>query len=138
MDLNFYVNRMVADRRGGVLCTEEETLMPTADDLGVALCELDARSRTLICLYGQDGIDLTIGGGAGQYVVFASNADEQFWNLVNQAATDDSGVVLLNAGGQEGDFPARQVVTQPQALQAAQTFLQTGALDDSLCWERQE
>lgn len=138
MDLNFYVNRMVADRWNGVRCTEDETLMPTAEVLGAALRELDARSRTLICLYGQDGTDLTIGGGAGQYVVFASTAEEQFWNLVNQAMAPDSGVVLLNTGGQEGDFPARQVVTQPQALQAAQTFLQTGALDDSLCWERQE
>ena len=132
-----YVNRMVADKWTGVLCYEDETLTPTADDVNQAVQALDAKTRTLVSLYGRDGAHLTIGGGTGQYVVYASSSDEQLWNLVADTGEAQSGVVMLNAGGQEGDFPARQVIAKPQALQAAQTFLQTGALDSSLRWERQ-
>ncbi|WP_431045594.1 Imm1 family immunity protein [Roseateles sp. L2-2] len=64
--------------------------------------------------------------------------DGQSWNLVDDSKDHVHEVVLLNAGGQEGDFPLRQVIDQLQTLQAAQTFLRTGELDAFLNWEQQE
>lgn len=135
--MDAYVSRMTADKWTGVLCGEDETLMPTIEDVGQAVRALDAETRTLVSLYGRGGAHLTIGGGAGQYILYVSTSDAQLWNLVADAKEGKSGVVMLNAGGQKGDFPARQVLAQPQVLQAAQAFLQTGALDSSLRWERQ-
>ncbi|MBC7701784.1 Imm1 family immunity protein [Aquabacterium sp.] len=131
-----YVNRMISDSWTGIFCDENETSMPTAEDIERAVQKLDAKTRTIVSLYGVDGAYLTIGGGAGQYIVYASASDEQLWNLVVDVDENQSGFVLLNAGGQEGDFPVRQVVAKAHAIQAARTFFRAGELDSSLNWEK--
>ena len=133
--MDTYLDRAVADRWAGVLCVEDEIGTPTIDDVEQFIEALDAKSRTLVSLYGRDGAYLSLGGGEGQYVVYVSASDELLWNLLAEAS-QRSGIVLLNAGGQEGDFPARQVVDKRQALQAARVFVRTGQLDSSQRWEK--
>src|SRR5689334_10277951 len=106
--MNTFVNRMTIDRWNGTFCTEDEIRAPSITDIDQIIDKLDAKSRTLACLYGQDGSCLCIGGGAGRYVVYASNKSE-FWNLLVNGP-EEKGVIMVNAGGQEGDFPARQVI----------------------------
>ena len=134
--MHTFVDRVVADRWSGLLCDESEIHAPTVDDLVRVIEELDAKTQTLVSLYGKEGAYLSIGGGAGQYVAYASTSDEQLWNLLSDS-DDRNGIVLLNAGGQEGDFPARQVVDKLRALQAARVFFETGKLDSALRWEKQ-
>ena len=47
------------------------------------------------------------------------------------------GVVLLNAGGQEGDYPAKQIVSLDQALAAGREFFDKRRLDPAQTWDRQ-
>jgi hypothetical protein len=61
---------------------------------------------------------------------------DSFWNLLSKSNNTEESV-LLNAGGQEGDFPMRKIVHVQTALTAAHTFLETGALDSKLRWEQQ-
>jgi hypothetical protein len=128
------VERIVADRWHGVRCEEDVVEHPNEDDFVRALLALDARSRTILHLSARNKLELTIGGGAGKYVIYASLPDNEFWNLLSDPAA--VGTIVLNAGGQEGDFPARRVVDQTRALQAGKVFLKEGRLDLSLPWEK--
>lgn len=130
-----FVDRIVADRWSGTLCNEDRIDSPSISDLEHFVDALDAKIRTLINLYGKRGTYLCIGGGAGQYVAYASTHDEEICNLLGD--NDDRRTILLNAGGQEGDFPVRQVVDKNRVLIAARTFFRTGQLDSRLRWEKQ-
>lgn len=134
--MQMFVDRVLADNWKGIYCSEDEIKHPSLADIDQIVDALDAKVRTLVTICGQDGCDLTIGGGLGQYVVYASIGDEQLWNLLS-GDDKDKVTVLLNAGGQEGDFPLRQVVSKSQMLQAAHTFFLTGQLDSTLLWEKQ-
>jgi len=108
---------------------------PSIEDFDCALKALDALERTMVSIHYGDEACLTIAGGSGRYVVYACTGDENFWNLMRPDKED--GVVLLNAGGQEGDFPARQVVDFSQASAAGAFFFKFHQMDPSLYWEKQ-
>lgn len=110
-----------------------EAALPT--DLDRALEQLDGETFTLLTIGGDGEQHMGIGGGKGRYVVYATFDNEEFWNLL--CAQPREGVIFLTAGGQEGDFPARQVVDLEQARAAAQTFLLHGQLDQGQRWEKQ-
>ena len=123
------------DHWEGLLNHEWRIDRASPPDLERALDRLDARTYTMVTIQGDGEQHLTIGGGAGQYVVYATFDNEAFWNLLRpQPAT---GTVLLNAGGQEGDFPAAQVVSKEQARVAGLTFLRAGSLDPTQQWQKQ-
>ena len=69
---------------------------------------------------------LTIGGGAGRHVMLQSP---------ERSASD---IELLNAGGQEGEYPANQVVDTATAMRAASSFYRNGARAGHLTWAAQE
>jgi hypothetical protein len=69
---------------------------------------------------------LTIGGGAGRHVMLQSP---------EQSASD---IELLNAGGQEGGYPASQMVDTATATRAASSFYLYGAKAGDLIWAAQE
>jgi hypothetical protein len=101
-----------------------------------ALGRLDAKTYTLLTIHAEGDAHLTIAGGNGQYVVYATFDNEDFWNLIR--SEDAGGTVILNAGGQEGDYPARQVVGMPEAHVAGLFFLDFNHLDSSHNWEKQQ
>lgn len=123
------------DLWAGPLNHEWNNLRPRIEDFDAALAKLDAAERTMITIQNSDESHLAIAGGNGRYVVYACFNDQEFWNLIQ----DDQagGIILLNAGGQEGDFPARQVVDFDQASAAGRYFFQFQKMDPSLNWERQ-
>jgi Immunity protein Imm1 len=105
------------------------------EDVLRALARLDARKYTMLTIRRSGEQHFVIGGGAGRYVVYATFDNEEFWNLSTGGA--EAGVVMINAGGQEGDFPARHVVDPQRAAAAAKAFCLRGALEPAESWEKQ-
>ena len=64
--------------------------------------------------------------------------DAQFWNVRYESAETD--VIMIDIGGQEGGYRARQVVDEEQAscrrgTSRARCFLESGRWDAALTWE---
>jgi hypothetical protein len=132
---NTNARRLYGDHWDGVLNHEWYIDAPSTDDFEHMLQRLDARRYTMLTLQGDGEQHMAIGGGAGRYVVYATFDNDEFWNLL--CRTSAEGIVLLNAGGQEGDFPAMQVVSIEQARAAGHAFLEACRLDPEQRWERQ-
>ena len=124
--------KLTGDKWNGVLTDDWEIDDPTPADIDQALDRLDAVVYTLITVALSEDFYLMVGGGAGQYYVTAT-LDDRFWVLLRSQPA--SGTIMLNVGGQEGDIPAAQVVTKPQARTAILAFMQTGELDSEQEWE---
>lgn len=123
------------DRWRGVLNDEWHIDNPTWDEVSRAIQRLDAKTFTMVTIQGPDGQHLAVGGGAGQYVVYATFDNCDFWNLLAERIQE--GMVVLNAGGQEGEYPACQIVDLGQAQAAAHAFLGQLQLAPTLRWEKQ-
>ncbi len=126
---------LYGDSWRGVANDEWRVSQPTWDDVESALTRLDARTHTLVTIQGPVEQHLTVGGGAGRYVVCATFDNSEFWNLLG--GRSDGEPELLNAGGQEGEYPQAQIVTHGQAREAARAFFLQLQLEPSLNWVRQ-
>jgi hypothetical protein len=131
-EVDFY--RIYGDRWNGVLNDEWHIDTPSVDDLNRVLDRLDAKIYTMVIIQGFGEQHMAIGGGAGRYVVYATFDNEEFWSLLAPRAGDS--IVPLNVGGQQGDYPATQVVNLEQARAAAQRFFLQGELDSGQKWDR--
>jgi hypothetical protein len=129
------VRRILGDHWEGVLNREWSIDEASSADLDRALDQLDALTYTMVTIQADGERHLTIGGGAGQYVVYATFDNEEFWNLLRSQPT--VGTVLLNAGGQQGDFPTAHVVDKEQARAAGRAFLDACHLDPTQQWQKQ-
>lgn len=96
---------------------------------------LDGEDRTLMLLELDDDRQLAVAGGAGQYVVYFTPDNLDFWNLIRPGA--DERKIELVCAGQPGEFEARFVVDLEPALAAARHFHGTGERRPDLSWERQ-
>lgn len=105
------------------------------EEVNSVLDRLDAAKYTMLTIRGAGPQYLTVGGGAGRYIVYVAFGGEEFWNLMLPRAL--SGTVLLNVGGQEGDYPAEQVVDIAQARAAVRAFCLFNALDPRQRWAKQ-
>lgn len=132
---NFSQHAIHGDRWDGLENEEWRIENPSRADLEQALLRLDGRVFTMVIVAGLGEKHLSVGGGDGRYVVYATFDNLDFWNLLRPKALEE--VVLVNCGGQEGEFPAKQVVSIDQAKAAGITFLELGELDPSQLWEKQ-
>jgi hypothetical protein len=123
------------DRWDGVVDGGGEVDEPSWEAVNEAIRRLDAVTYTLVTIGFPDERHLAVGGGAGRYVVYATFDNRDFWNLLGVEGGDQ--MVLLSAGGQEGDYRAAQIVGLDEALAAARTFLIEQRLESSLRWEQQ-
>jgi len=135
--MRFYVNHISADHWSGVQNDEEAIESPSVNDLFRLIKVLNAKDRTLLCLGGQHGSYMAIGGGNRQYVVYISDSNQQLWNLIAEGAEAKLAETLI-VGGQDGDYPARQIVGEEIATKAAESFFLKGERDPSLQWELQK
>ncbi|MBN4049981.1 hypothetical protein JYT84_00975 [bacterium AH-315-M10] len=131
-----YVKELVVDRWDGIYCENSKTPNPGLEDVVAAVRALDACTATMVALYGDEEAHLAIGGGGGRYVVYVTDDNEVFLNLINEAS-EDEGVVLLFVGGQEGEYPSRMVVGLEAAVNAATDYVETGRPAAGLRWEEQ-
>ena len=123
------------DRWSGVKSSSWVVEGPLLSDLEEAFGRLDGATYTQLYLDAEiDGHSWTliVGGDGSKYVVTAQRDEEDFWYLQRPHAPE--GKVLLTTGGQEGEFPADQVVSKEAALAAARAFLATGRLDPAQVW----
>lgn len=124
--------RIVGDRWSQASASQWSIDTPTHEDLDRVLDQLDAQAYTMVTLHAGEGHLLSIGGGGGRYVVYVTFDNERFWSLVGRSAA--TGTIVLNVGGQKGDYPAEHVVDKDQARGAAHEFLETGQLDPGQQW----
>jgi hypothetical protein len=68
--------------------------------------------------------------------VYVTFDNEAFYYLTDPSK--QTGEENLVAGGQEGVYSAELCVTLADALVAARTFAESGAMDQSVSWEREE
>lgn len=122
------------DRWTGVHNDEWEIDEATLEEFDQALDRLDARTYTMVTIQGDGEAHFSVGGGGGRYVAYATFDNEEFWSLLHPESS--GGVILLNAGGQEGDYPAREVVSLEQARAAGRVFFLQQSLDPAQQWAK--
>jgi hypothetical protein len=131
-----FIVHATADNWHGNSSRDEETLFPSIEVIFSLIESLNARDRTIVSVVGRDGSFLTIGGGSGQYVVFASTSDENLWNLHSgRIETEDT--IPLTIGGQEGNFSPCQIADREMVANAVRSFFLDGRLQPSGRWEKQ-
>ncbi len=108
----------------------------TWDEVRSKIESLDGQSRTLVTLEGDGEVHMSIGGGAGRYVVYVTFDNEEFQYLVDRSR-DGSEMESIVVGGQMGDYAGRLCVGLPIVLRAARLFGETGEVERSL-WERDD
>lgn len=110
---------------------------PIWEDVEKMILSLDGWNRTLVTFGSYDeGYYMAIGGGKnGKYIVYVSYDDEEkIYNLINQTGSEKE-LVELVVGGQQGNFPKRNCVSQDMVLSAAKNFFETQKIDQNMEWE---
>lgn len=114
---------------------ERELAAPTLTDVVERLSALDGVSHTLATLYRGDGHIACGGSARSGLVVYVTFDNETFWQLVDPCSPQSK--VMVFAGGQAGDYPARHVVSIEAAIRAATTFFEAGGLTPDQIWDKQ-
>ena len=131
-----FVNEIITDMWVGARKQSDRVPCRDLSQVVNAIRKLDGDKYTEVILFGQ-GRTLIIGGGnKGRYVVVLTvGQDEAFQTLLNAtpAVGDDIPVVV---GGQEGLYPANQVVDLSAALQSSESFFESGEPAANMRWER--
>ena len=76
---------------------------------------------------------LSVGGGAGQYIVSGSVDGKAFPVLIDASLPEEPRVDLL-VGGQLGDYPRCCVVDLDHALRAVRSVAETGKFQEQIGW----
>ncbi|MBD2437214.1 hypothetical protein [Nostoc sp. FACHB-110] len=163
-----FVSKLYTDKWIGNRNEETYIENPNWQQIKIAICELDGKSKTLVSLEADDQSYMMIGGGNdGQYVVTATLDNETFYYLLHpidyEIPKSDSSIkkinlavfyqALINAkinninsandqklvvGGQAGNYSEKVCVTLPQCLIAAITFAESGELEPLFTWQEDE
>lgn len=98
-----------------------------------AVGALDGNTKTIVCLEGDRGTHMDIGGGGSEGCVVALTYDNaKFYTLIDPAAAGEN--IAVKVGGDARPYPANMLVSKDVALKAAKTFAETGAAEPSLHW----
>ena len=126
---------LITDNWNGRLNREEIIENPSVERIMECLNALDQKKHTCLVIETNKNKSLTVGGGLGKYVVYASNEREQFYTLVNDR--DQDKFEILNIGGQEGDYSKNMVVDLTVASHAIGAFVNNDELDKRYCWQEE-
>jgi Immunity protein Imm1 len=103
-------------------------------EIELAIRSLDGQTKTLVTLETESESHMSIGGGQGKYVVYATFDNEIFYSLIDPSKSDqDESAVVV--GGQKGLYPAKSCVNLEIVLQSAQKFAESGEMLKSAVWE---
>lgn len=124
---------VITDEWSDVNSRETTLKDATWADVARLIKRLDARKHTIVSLKIDDDNHLTVGGGNGRFIVTVTAGGDRFFDLV-PAEPDDTSSVRLNVGGQEGEYPADQVVDEETAVACAMTYLKSSKMDERFAW----
>jgi immunity protein Imm1 of predicted polymorphic toxin system len=125
------------------LTTETTTVAnPSWADVERAISALDAKGETLVILAPASGerdrpadCHMAVGGGlGGRFVVYMTEDNLHFWNLIDPVRQGDQRSLRVLIGGQEGEYREEQFVSLDQALRAARHYMEGGGRDPELVW----
>jgi Immunity protein Imm1 len=109
---------------------------PTWEQVQAVIQSLDAGRRSDMSIEASNGSLLVIGGGQGRFhVQLTYTRGTEPSNLLLTDASRSSDTEELIVGGVSTDLPARLIVEEARALQAARRFFQDGMADPQLAWE---
>jgi Immunity protein Imm1 len=120
------VRTLFTDHWIGVRSRETAIEAPTEEQLLDAVRRLDGHQRTLVSCNLLDGRNFMVGGGPTHYVVCLGDPETQHYDTLPGAGGDEW--IAIRAGGQDGDYPAKEVVDRAQALEAASRVWHAGEL----------
>lgn len=131
-----FVKSLIFEAWEGVLNQGGEIETPTWEVIATHIRALDGNRSTLVLLMGDGEVHMAVGGGRlAQYIVYATFDGVNFAQLHSQRQLQNAAApARLNVGGQEGDYPAKVVVSLEEALQAAYAFSSDGTLQESFQW----
>jgi hypothetical protein len=125
------------------LTTDTKTIAnPTWADVEREIRALDARTQTLVMLAPappkgapEGDHHLAVGGcGDGRFLVYTTEDNLSFWNLMGPRERGAEHNVRMNIGGQEGEYREAQFVSRDVALQAARQYVEDGHRAADLTW----
>ncbi len=125
------------------LTTDTRTISnPTWAEVEHAISALDARTETLVMLappppkgapVGE--CHMAVGGGADdRFIVYITEDNLKFWNLVDPETQADHRNVGVLIGGQVGEYRESQFVSRALALRAARDYVTDGVRAIALTW----
>jgi len=124
---------MLADHWVGVLDQGDEITDPDMTKIEQAIRALDGSERTLVLLKTDGVAHMGIGGGtANVYFVYVTFDDVEF--LAPTIPVTEPGTMVMNIGGQEGEYSKEHCVDLAVALSAARAFAASGILEPSINW----
>lgn len=108
---------------------------PIWEQVEEAICRLDGKNHTIVTLrLGDESYMMIAGGWQGCYLVIETNDNMTFSNLADPLKSDNP--VMMDIGGQPGEYAQRRCVSFTIAMDAANTYFETGQLKTGLTWER--
>jgi hypothetical protein len=117
-----------------VHCVDNDA--PTTADIKAAIARLDGAACSEVSLTQEDPFAyFTVGGGPELYLVTGATEDEEFLQLTEPGAGDET--VPLVCGGQFADFARHDLVDRGAATRVLTRFLEVGDHDTSLQWDVQ-
>jgi hypothetical protein len=127
--------KLSGDRWLGMDCADWDVESPSWPAVESSIRRLDQAEFTIVSLHSDGEAHVAIGGGAGRYIVYETPDNFTFFNLLSEQAGNDW--VIVAVGGQEGSYPAIQVVDVETALRAAHAYWQSQQRDSTLVWVEQ-
>ena len=130
------IGLLTAVEWSGTECAEESTLTPDWTKVETAIRALDATVRDQLILQpDEDDFDtwLAVGGGSGQLVVTGSKAGQSFPSFC-MPGVPRTPRVLLQVGGQEGEYDNDMIVSLETALVVAHAFFDAGGFECGIAW----
>jgi hypothetical protein len=127
------------------LTTDTKTIAsPSWGDVEREVGALDGRTQTLVMLAPappkgapEGDHQMAIGGGTdGHFIVYATDDNLSFANLIDPEKRAADRKVRMLIGGQEGEYCEAQLVSRELALRAARRYLDDGRCAPDLTWTR--
>ena len=116
----------------GPLSQEPKVLNPTWKDVETAIQRLDANRYTMTYLLADEGLQLLIGGGNGQFVMTVILDEDR--HLTAKDENKPIGKIELTVGGQTGIYDSQIVWDLQTTLECARLFWQDNTLHPSVTW----
>lgn len=126
------VSNLSKEKWLGNKCQDDLINEPNSRQIEAAIRKLDGTNHTLVTLGADEETYMSIGGGAGKYVVTVTFNNLDFYILVDLSRSND--IEKLVIGGQRGNYPAKQCIDLLRCLLAARTFALEGKVDELLTW----